>query len=101
VCAGSGGAFLIAECYCDNEGDESMVSEDEMEANARIIAAAPELLAALASLVAGLEDSAPFHCSCVNRHTGNCGSVTCAHADEVNARISNARAAIAKAEGKS
>jgi hypothetical protein len=62
-------------------------SNDEREANARLIASAPELLEALKGLFE--------HCAMVHKHWG-AGS----NASEAQAAQDFARAAIAKAEGK-
>jgi len=66
--------------------DESPEQFAEAEANARLIAAAPDLLAALKALVVGVE-----------RDDNPSDQGHCEHSDEMNA----ARAAIAKAEGRS
>lgn len=61
--------------------------DKECEANTRLIAAAPELLAALKLCV-------ERHCSLVN--SGDCGNWN----PETDVEIITARAAIAKAEGQ-
>lgn len=79
-----------------------MVAAEVPLRDAALIAAAPELLAALEALVAGIEDAGPIACgACINPHTAYAGNTNCTHANEVNTRVQRARGVIAKAGGKS
>jgi hypothetical protein len=81
------GDYRVCMIDCDDE----TVSESDHEANARLIAAAPDMLAALESviddLVGGIQDT-----------IDNGGSE--AWIAEANTRLNAARAAIAKAKGE-
>ena len=73
---GSDAGFLIASTM-GNDNSGFYASEQEADANARLIAAAPELLEALEELIAATQ-----------------------HLDPCQATVDKARAAIAKAKGE-
>lgn len=68
--------------------------DDEEEANSRLIAAAPDLLAALQEMVEANDEP------CRIDHKGFCQSHYLDHVDEGGCRVANAKAAIAKATGE-
>lgn len=54
----SGEGVLIADCYADTHLDLSLPDREEYESNARLIAAAPELLRVLRELFSLIQDGA-------------------------------------------
>jgi hypothetical protein len=73
-----------------------------VEANARLIAAAPDLLAALEECATFLEAEFPWACDgepSENCITGVSMCTTCQHSGCIRLKIDEARAAIAKATG--
>lgn len=74
------GSGRIAMMECEN--DE--ISDEELLANARLIAAAPELLAALETLAVQADEDTPSHC----------------RTDHFANALAEALAAIAKARGE-
>lgn len=101
---GAGGGYQGV----DGPGGERVALCDEdikmgvftREANARLIAAAPDLLAALRAVVASLESIEAFRDTDGNlRIAPNDGGSLCYSGAVLRERLSAARAAIAKAEG--
>jgi hypothetical protein len=86
----SGGVSVCEVTMSDGEGRQTKESTDRGCANARIIAAAPELLAALEAAVAYLE---------ANRPQGKIRDIFSALNHYENDVMKPARAAIAKATG--
>lgn len=96
VCLGSSGHSCDMNRWPDYPGLPE-ISRDEMRANARLIAAAPDLLAALkAVLDVGAADAAACEVT-----FGLCPETThCPECDTRRAAIRMATTAIAKAEGR-
>jgi hypothetical protein len=79
IIAGTGGGLLVAECYGDSGDSGPNISEEAMEANAALIAAAPELYEAALRLVAS--------------HDGRMGKCECGECTPFHAVIAKVRGA--------
>ncbi|WP_113132733.1 hypothetical protein [Rhizobiales bacterium] len=78
-------------CIDDDEGDSRTNVDIECKANARLIAAAPDLLEALVEILGPLN---------VCSDNQNVGDDVCLPVDMTMGELRKARAAIAKAEGR-
>jgi hypothetical protein len=96
VCSGQ--ARVIANCTPMVDIPELAIPLREVEANARLIAAAPDLLAALEGVELLLDSvTCPEECN-YREDDGLCGSSLCAQSGCTKWKLDDARAAIKKAK---